>query len=379
MIKKYFICVLVVLLMFCGCYQKNNSSKRFKSSELTPSVYQNASVDNSSQILSEQSYEQTLSADSSEVLYVDSSEIFSVDNIQYSSQTSQNQTSSAPIYTNEPTKIRVMTFNVMEEWISGKSVFGRIGGLEQIMNNVNPDIMVTQEADENWRLYIKMQKGITDKYNYRFYKDYGEKENLARIGIAYNKEKYMFLMDGFHYFDDYVGTEYEPTPPTYQGVYWNLLMDKVTGKKFIVMSTHWHHNSGKEYEWANTCRRYQAIEMTDLVNQLNSEYNCPVIVAGDFNSVSVADILSGEATSVQIERYSDNYCMKPFELDGGYTSAKYKEGVVVGEGAKSYKSTIDNIYVDKNLVSASFFDVYINTELSYVSDHKPIYADLIIK
>ena len=63
-------------------------------------------------------------------------------------------------------------------------------------------------------------------------------------------------------------------------------MEPATGVKFAFISTHW--DFGDE-ENKQQMRKVQADEMSAKIAALKAEYNCPVIITGDFNCSNVSD------------------------------------------------------------------------------------------
>ena len=69
-----------------------------------------------------------------------------------------------------------------------------------------------------------------------------------------------------------------------------------------------------------------------------------------------------------------------FEKKTGLISAKYYDGVKLGEGIDW--PTIDNVFIHSDKFKVLFFDSYTGANTDYggmISDHSPVYADLIYK
>ena len=303
---------------------------------------------------------------------------------------SVSEQDSSTVYIDGPIKLRAMTYNVKAERISGDPVADRIDGVLQVLSIVQPDVFATQEADDMWRYFLTHEKvGVaTLGYEYKYAEINDYKENLQRIGVGYKKDKYTFIKDGLKYFDDYVGTYYEPEPPSYFGVYWVMLRDNETGKEFIFASTHWHHNSGKTITWANAARHYQAVETVELLKELEEKYGCPIILSGDFNTKTLngermLEELIGSAANQSDSYGSVEHCMQPIETQTNYRSASECEGVELTEGIKSNQMfLIDHIFVDKTRVKPTYCDMFFYNEYNFSdkpSDHYPVLADLVIE
>ena len=287
-----------------------------------------------------------------------------------------------PVYDGDPAKLRVMSYNLMPQ-SDKQPVYERIPRLNELLEDFKPDIVATAEADLHWRgLLRSTQFGPVDRYSYTFASADGDKSHISSLGILYNKARFTLLDSDAHFFDDYDGTDFHPG--FYIGLFWAHFKDNITGKEFIATTTHWQFSSGKDPNWANTTRRYQANESADVINGLIKKYKCPVIAMGDFNCYSVKDravyLEKMGQFNVETTDFGDKYCMVPFEKKTGLISAKYYHGVKLGEGIDW--PTIDNVFIHSDKFKVLFFDSYTGANTDYggiISDHSPVYADLIYK
>ena len=285
-------------------------------------------------------------------------------------------------YDGDKAKLRAMSYNLMPQ-SDKQPVYERIPRLNELLEEYKPDIVATAEADAHWRgLLQSTQLGPVDRYAYAFKGMGGDKGHISSLGILYNRHRFTLLNSDAHFFDDYNDTEFHPG--FYIGVFWAHFKDNITGKEFIATTTHWQFNSGKEPNWANTTRTYQAKETANLINSLTKKYNCPVIAMGDFNCYSVKDeewyLDYMKKYNIKTTDFGDKYCMIPFEEKTGLISAKFYEGVKIGN--TNEWPTIDNVYIHPDYFKAVYFENYSKANSDYggiISDHCPVYADLVYK
>ena len=121
--------------------------------------------------------------------------------------------------------------------------------------------------------------------------------------------------------------------------------------------------------------------MASLVTRLETEHGCPVIIGGDFNTLSVNDyanyIVEMANYGLEFEDFGDKYAMVPLESIG-YSSLKFVEGVKT-EGFIAANNSIDNIYARLDKVTATAICTHVDEDTKQASDHYPVYADLTLK
>lgn len=141
-----------------------------------------------------------------------------------------------------------------------------------------------------------------------------------------------------------------------------VLGDLSTGEPaYIHMNTHFDHKSGPEADLL--CAR----QLIACAYSLREEYNCPVIMSGDFNDdeddaayLYLADAANGYVNAkYQTEHYS------PLTTAGGHGTG-YK---------KSFRHVIDHIFISARSATVVQHDVIVSP---YMSDHSPVYVELIL-
>ena len=118
---------------------------------------------------------------------------------------------------------------------------------------------------------------------------------------------------------------------------WAVFVNKATGVQFAFISTHW--DFGDE-ENKQKMRKVQAEEMSKKIADLKAEYNCPVIITGDFNCNNTSN--------------SYNYFMSINGMTNAITSSEYYYNakgtttidfimITTGDGVfKGYRKLVDN-------------------------------------
>lgn len=252
----------------------------------------------------------------------------------------------------EDAEIRVMSFNLLTElWDAKVPVEGRDVIVNDIINHYSPDVIGLQEVSDKWHARLQVLFGgkyiITDKQNGK------GKTNFSTL--AYNVEKVEMLEHGVTVFSS--GNDQRLRLAT-----WGLFRQKDSGKKYIVMSTHWDLGKNAEYQLVHSR------EMGKLANHLKEQYSVPVITTGDYNS------------NEESEPYL-NYVKIT-----GFRDAKYNCAVLHRECKTSHSLgtlpqmgsgllSIDHIFGSEG-VEFRLFNVLVDDFVCNASDHNPIYADI---
>ena len=169
---------------------------------------------------------------------------------------------------------RFMSYNVMAD-LPGYSQNAEIVEAEvrkeivsELIIKYNPTVVALEEVFENW--YEELSEEITEVYNFvPLRTDAG----VNRTMLAYNKNEVKLIEYG------YVTAEKTPTPNN--RVYaWGLFEDLETGMQFITIGCHF--SIGDE-----NLRVGEAQGLLQLIDELVTQNNVPVIAMGDFNSVDI--------------------------------------------------------------------------------------------
>lgn len=253
----------------------------------------------------------------------------------------------------ESTALRVMSFNLLADYkgFGGGEVLPRAELFSKLVSSTLPDVICLQEESFNW--FCQIEKSLKD---YRQIRPLTCFLGLKMTSVLYKKSTLTLLESG--------ETEYEACDDfrTRRAVY-GIFRKKDTGEHFIVISTHLGFLKS-EYDLTGlTNARSQCSRLIALSNELSKKHGCPVIICGDFNSK--------ENTSTA---YSEIYnILKSVYSDARYTSQK----LYCEERLKEAPSN-DHIFTSGN-VCVLAFSVVSDEEYSEISDHLPIFADILLK
>ena len=185
---------------------------------------------------------------------------------------------------------------------------------------------------------------------------------------------------------------------------WGVFMNKKTGDKYIVISTHMCTRS-------DYVRELQAAELITLANWLIDTYNCPIFFGGDMNGnlgdsnydmfVTKADAkyqskydvvnteyAGGGFTSLQDDRIATDFTsnLKTNRNYPNYDDTKEMmtpgssgvEGVTTIQAGEN-KNSIDQIFVkNHSKVDIKIFGIVVDDIVLSSSDHLPIFTDFTI-
>ena len=237
------------------------------------------------------------------------------------------------------TELRIMSFNILAELWGGEPVEGRDEKLNTFLETWLPDVAGLQEVTQSWYDHLEKYIGTT----YEFTDPLNEDGETNYSTLIYNKNTVKLLKHGTKIYS-------QGNDPKLRLVSWGLFKSKKTGEKFIVTSTHWDISKNADMITV------QAEEMGLFVKKLQNKYKCPVISVGDYN------------------RKADTDQFKNFVKLSGFIDANTAETVT--EQDRDAKS-IDHIMASTDVTFKEF--VILRDEFSTsISDHKPMYADIVI-
>ncbi|MBQ2716464.1 MAG: hypothetical protein IJF21_06655, partial [Clostridia bacterium] len=133
---------------------------------------------------------------------------------------------------------------------------------------------------------------------------------------------------------------------------WAVFTNPKTGVKFAFISTHWDFGNEDNKQ---QMRKVQAEEMTKKIQSLKAEYNCPVIITGDFNCNNTSE--------------SYKYFMS---INGMVNALTNSESYYNAKGT----SSIDFIMITKEDGVFKGYRKLLENGLDVLSDHKANLADI---
>ncbi len=250
--------------------------------------------------------------------------------------------------------VRIMSFNVRCTNVGARGWKDRISDVVTTINNGMPDSLGVQEATPEWIDTLNEQ--LSDNYAYVGEgRDGGHKGEYS--AIFYLKDKYTVIdSDTFWLSEtpDEVSMGWDAA--CRRICTWALLENKETGEQYIHMNSHFDH-VGEE-------ARSQAIKM--IVEKSKEYENIPAVFTADMN----------------VKEGSDNY--KEIAENSIFKDTKYS-----AENADIYVTyhdrypekhegwVIDYCFANEGFEAINYGVVTESPSKYYVSDHFPVYTDLI--
>ncbi len=245
--------------------------------------------------------------------------------------------------------VRIMSFNVRD------GEFDREEIVPQVVADYMPDSVGFQECEGTWYLTLK-----TYLPDYKIV-GVGRWTGIRQLGestaIMYRKDKYKLVDWGTFWLSEtpyLVSTGWDANYP--RTCTWVILKNKETGEKYAHFNTHLD-NGGAE-------ARNKGLEL--IINKI-AELDMPVVLTGDFNISKGSELYNKHVANSTV--ISDSALLAEVADNGG-TAHGYGGGIGTNpidficannqvEAVKTYKIIRDK-YNDR-----------------YVSDHYPIYSDMI--
>ncbi len=252
--------------------------------------------------------------------------------------------------------IRVMSFNLLADYkgFGGGDVKPRAELFKSLVSDYMPDVLCLQEESFNW--FCSIEKNLE---GYRQIRPLTCFLGLKMTSVLYNKSTVTPIKSGELEYEN--GDDFRTRRAVYA-----LFSQKATGRRFAVISTHLGFLK-EGFESRDICvARSQCSELLKLSAALREKLGCAVIIAGDFNSKE-----GGEKDALpSCEIYA---VLKSVLSDAKYTA----ERVHAEEGLKTAPSN-DHIFISGNVEVTDFF-VISKDPYSKISDHYPIFADILLK
>lgn len=244
--------------------------------------------------------------------------------------------------------IRIMTYNILsdEPGFEGSPAYTRATGVCSILNSLSPDVVGIQEMSHSWFYYLRKNT------EYKFVYPVKTSISASMTAIMYNPKKLILKNCG----------EKALTKGTSQRLrkyVWATFETTDTKNTFTVVNTHFSLNKSDSY-----ASLMQAFDLVDFSKQIPHQH--PAFFIGDFNSTQNPD--------------SDNNSSRVYETLSTFfaDTKKITESLSEGKEKNSNASFLDHIFLKGNAEVVNFV-ILSNKEFTYLSDHYPILADVIIK
>ena len=185
--------------------------------------------------------------------------------------------------------------------------------------------------------------------------------------IFYREDAMTLIASGFKIFDSQP-TTHDPS----KSMTWGVFESKSDGERFMLVSTHLCTEDDE-------IGALQATELIEVVNAVTAEYDCPVIVGGDFNAAydektyktftETAGYLNARelaAVSTKVRSYQT------------YPEYDQKLGIMqpVGDITIDNQGSVDHIILDNtDKLTVNVFGVVVDECSRSASDHLPVFMD----
>lgn len=251
--------------------------------------------------------------------------------------------------------VRIMSVNLLADYegFGGSYVSPRASQFLAMREAFTPDIVALQEMSFNWYCCLQNNKG-----SYKAVRPLSTFVTMKMTALIYNNEKVRLIKSG--------DVEFENSDDirTRRAV-WGLFSQRCNGKTFVVISTHLSF-VGENGSTPETVEA-QAQTLLALAKSLNKENNCPVIIAGDFNSKEYADG-NGTALFGASEVYE--------KLASGFKDARFNAKAHFYGTEKTEKNRLnDHIFINGE-IDCPLFSLLSFKCLESMSDHYPLFADV---
>lgn len=245
--------------------------------------------------------------------------------------------------------LRIATYNLLADGVGyyGDRTEQRAKGVIALLECVEADVIGLQEVSRWWFCNLRSRTG------YAFIDPLRTELGGFMTAIAYNPNKVELL--GYGNIALEMGSN-----SRLRRVVWGLFRCKGTSAAFMVVNTHFNVMATD-----NSAGLVQARQLTDIVRELYEEYNCPVIVTGDFNAKKRGAV--SYCTSVV-------YDVLSLKMTDVRNSA---ESRVYGDGKALSGYSVDHIFSIGQVRSCEC-NILSQRELCQLSDHYLLYTDIVI-
>lgn len=253
--------------------------------------------------------------------------------------------------------IRIMSFNVRCAYLGIVQRADREYYVAETIRKSNADSFGVQEATPAWMKYLSEE--LKDKYSYVGVGRNNGRNSGEYSAIFFLKDKYTALDSGTFWLSETPETPSVGWDAKHKRICtWAVLENKETGEKYVHLNAHFDHK-GEEAQQNSV----------DMILQKVSDYgNIPVVFTADMN----------------VREGSE--CYERIVSDGVLKDTKY-----LAEDTMDYLTfhdtvpsenegrVLDYVMVNDRFNAEAYRVVTAGIDGRFVSDHYPIYADVVIK
>lgn len=238
----------------------------------------------------------------------------------------------------------------------------------EMVSVYQPDVLGLQEVSKQERMGMNGIVTLLSDAGYTEVKNTDILEMASSCTpIFYREDSATLIASGFKIFEN------QPTNPDHsKSMTWGVFESKADSSRYMVVSTHLCTESDE-------IGALQATELIGVVNAVTAEYDCPVIVGGDFNAAydektyktftETAGYLNARelaAVSTKVRSYQT------------YPKYDQKLGIMqpVGDITIDNQGSVDHIILDNtDKLTVNVFGVVVDECSRSASDHLPIFMD----
>lgn len=257
----------------------------------------------------------------------------------------------------EANVMRIMSFNIRCSNVGSDSWEDRIDIVSQTMLESEADSIGVQEATPEWMATLKETVG--EKYAYvGVGRDDGDNEG-EYSAVFYLKDKYNVFDSGTFWLSE------TPEKPSFgwdavcrRVCTWAVLENKENGEKYVHLNSHFDH--------IGVSARANSVDL--IVNKAKEYADLPVVFTADMN------VKQG---STNYNQFVDSGVLRDTKFDAPDTMSYCTYHDTKPE--RHSDDIIDYVMINDNFDTVAYRVVTEGVDGRFVSDHYPIYADIVIK
>ena len=257
----------------------------------------------------------------------------------------------------EENVMRIMSFNIRCGDVGKETWEDRIGIVSQTMLESEADSIGVQEATPGWM--AALNENIGEKYAYvGVGRDDGANKG-EYSAVFYLKDKYTVLDSGTFWLSDTPDkVSFGWDAACRRVCSWVVLENKQTGEKYVHLNSHFDHVGVAARENSVKLILDKAAEFTDM----------PVVFTADLNVIQGSD---------NYNQFINSKILRDTKFDTSDTMSYCTYHDTKPE--KHAKDIIDYVLINDHFDTIAYRVVTEGIDGRYVSDHFPIYADIVMK
>ena len=262
----------------------------------------------------------------------------------------------------DATYIRFVTNNILQQKL--KNSWDRLYGLFGMYVYMDADIFALQEVDAAWHNDYAFTERM-EAFGYSIV------TNNKDVGcpLYYKNDRFTLIEGGYQKYD--LTNSPEKESRTYS---WACLEEKSTGKKLIVLGTHFIANgagsTAEQKANRNIHRQVCANELVAKSEELMKKYGAVgVIMAGDYNSDCNSEAYKILSTGLNSAR----------ELAPKKVNMDFATDCSVGTAhSRGAGKALDHVFYSKTGITPKLYQSVVSKYSYAYSDHVPVFMDFVL-